>query len=419
MPAGPSASDIAESSGADVSSAAGARAGLIRICTAAFVAYASYAICRTPLLPMFARELGAEPPLIGLLMGASTLTGVFLKFPAGALSDLLGRRALLLAASCVFALMPFGYLAVSSLPLLFVLRFMHGSATAIFSPVAAASLSDIAPPARRGAWLSTYSTAQGAGQVVGPVLAGYLMAGGRFDRAFVTSGAIGLIVPAIVAGWRKPRRIANHRASWRDLPGAIADVVRDRLVLITSVAQAAQFVLNGALGAFLPLYGRDVLQLTTAQVGWLFALQTFTTLAVRPAMGFLSDRAGRRGLIVAGLTACGLGVVALSLAGSAAAASAAVVTYAAGAAMTTGATSAYITDLTHRQRYGAAHGVFGAIYDIGDAAGPIAAGVLVAAAGYMRMFQIMAAIPLIAAVGFALATRHESGGESSVSGSES
>lgn len=326
MPARSSASlaaDIAGSPGSDVSSAAGARAGLIRICTAAFVAYASYAICRTPLLPMFARELGAEPPLIGLLMGASTLTGVVLKFPAGALSDLLGRRALLVAASCVFALMPFGYLAVSSLPLLFVLRFMHGSATAIFSPVAAASLSDIAPPARRGAWLSTYSTAQGAGQVVGPVLAGYLIAGGRFDLAFISSGAIALSVPAIVAGWRKPRRIANHRASWRDLPEAIAAVASDRLVLITSVAQAAQFVLNGALGAFLPLYGRDVLQLTTAQVGWLFALQTFTTLAVRPAMGLLSDRAGRRGLIVAGLTACGLGVVALSLSGSAAAASAA------------------------------------------------------------------------------------------------
>ena len=51
--------------------------------------------------------------------------------------------------------------------------------------------------------------------------------------------------------------------------------------------------------------------------------------------------------------------------------------YAAGVAITTAATSAYITDITRRARYGAAHGVFGTIYDVGDALGPIAAGLLV------------------------------------------
>jgi hypothetical protein len=126
------------------------------LCAAGFVAYCSYSICRAPLLPLFARELGAGPSLIGFVMGASTLTGVFLKLPAGALSDLFGRRRLLIAGALVFATLPFSYLAVSTLAWLVVLRFLHGSATAIFGPVASASLSDIAPAARRGAWLSTY-----------------------------------------------------------------------------------------------------------------------------------------------------------------------------------------------------------------------------------------------------------------------
>ena len=64
-------------------------------------------------------------------MGASTLTGVFLKLPAGALSDLFGRRRLLVAGALVFATLPFSYLAVSTLAWLVVLRFLHGSATAI------------------------------------------------------------------------------------------------------------------------------------------------------------------------------------------------------------------------------------------------------------------------------------------------
>jgi MFS family permease len=79
--------------------------------------------------------------------------------------------------------------------------------------------------------------------------------------------------------------------------------------------------------------------------------------------------------------------------------------YAAGVATTTAATSAYITDITRRARYGAAHGVFGTIYDVGDALGPIAAGFLVLAVGYTRMFQIMAAVALVMAVAFAFTSR--------------
>lgn len=156
-----------------------ARTALIRLCAAGFLAYCSYAICRTPLLPLFARELGADAPMVGFILGASTLTGIVLKLPAGAWSDVLGRRPLLIAGGLAFAVMPFTYLGIASLGGLVVLRFIHGSATAIFGPVASASLSDVAPPHRRATWLSTYSTIQGAGQALGPVLAGYLLAIGR------------------------------------------------------------------------------------------------------------------------------------------------------------------------------------------------------------------------------------------------
>jgi DHA1 family multidrug resistance protein-like MFS transporter len=382
-----------------------ARIVLIRLCAAGFVAYCSYAICRTPLLPLFALELGAGPSLIGFVMGASTLTGIALKLPAGALSDMFGRRRLLFAGALVFATLPFTYLAASTLLVLILLRFAHGSATAIFGPVASASLSDIAPPGRRGTWLSTYSTAQGAGQALGPVLAGYLIAAGRFDLAFAAAGLIGVGVPIIVAGWRGPSGAPSNREPWQEFKRGVVEVGRDRLVLVTSGAQAAQFVLNGTLNAFLPLYGREVLGLSVTQLGWLFGLQTLTTLAVRPAIGFLSDRAGRRWVIVTGLVVCSAAVVLVSIATNLSEIITTIVAYAAGVATTTAATSAYITDVTRRARYGAAHGVFGTIYDVGDALGPIVAGFLVAAVGYTRMFQVMAAVALTMAVAFAVASR--------------
>ena len=386
-------------------SAPTARAAFLRLCAAGFVAYCSYSICRAPLLPLFARELGAGPSLVGFVMGASTLTGVFLKLPAGALSDLFGRRRLLVAGSLVFATLPFTYLAVSTLAWVVVLRFVHGSATAIFGPVASASLSDIAPASRRGTWLSTYSTAQGTGQAIGPIIAGYLIAAGRFDLAFAVSGVIGLGAPLIVGTWRGAPAGPSPPVSWPAFKRGIAEVVRDRLVLMTSAAHAAQFVLNGMLSAFLPLYGQEVLHLSASELGWLFGMQTLTTLLVRPAMGVLSDRVGRRLLIVTGLTICSLAVFALSVAVSLPTVIVVIASYAAGVAITTASTSAYITDITRRSRYGAAHGVFGTIYDVGDALGPISAGALVAALGYAPMFRVMAAVALSIAVVFAASTR--------------
>jgi MFS family permease len=384
-----------------------ARAAMVRLCAAGFVAYCSYSICRAPLLPLFAHELGAGPALVGFVMGASTLTGVVLKLPAGALSDLFGRRRLLVAGALVFATLPFTYLAVSTLAWLVVLRFLHGSATAIFGPVASASLSDIAPSARRGAWLSTYTTAQGTGQAIGPILAGYAIAAGRFDVAFAISGLIGLGVPLIVGTWRGVPAAPSARPLWPAFTRGIAEVASDRLVLITSAAHAAQFVLNGMLSAFLPLYGREVLNLSGSELGWLFGMQTVTTLLVRPGIGVLSDRIGRRAVIVTGLTICSVAVFSLSLASGLTTVVAVVAFYAAGVAITTAATSAYITDMTRRARYGAAHGVFGTIYDVGDALGPIVAGGLVAALGYAHMFQVMAAVAITMAAVFAISTAAE------------
>ena len=112
-------------------------------------------------------------------------------------------------------------------------------------------------------------------------------------------------------------------------------------------------------------------------------------------------------VIVTGLAICSLAVFSLSVTTTLTTVVVVVVTYAAGLAITTAATSAYITDLTRRARYGAAHGVFGTIYDIGDALGPIAGGALAAWLGFAHMFQVMAVVALIMALVFAVGTARQ------------
>src|SRR5688572_7250706 len=324
-------------------------------------------MCRSPLLPLLARELGASAPLVGLVVAASTITGVFLKLPAGTWSDLIGRGPLLLTAAVTFAVMPFSYLLSGSLAVLIALRFVHGSATAIMGPVMSATISDLAPSARRATWLSLYSTIQGAGQAVGPIIAGLVIARGRYDLAFVIAGTVALASPALVMSLRARGMTAaepktHHRKHFIQ---GIREVLAERRILVASIAHAFYFVINGTLNAFLPLFAQDRIGLSAVEIGWLFGVQTVTTLAIRPLIGAASDRLGRRGAIALGLAGCAASVWGISLASSHLELYAAVLMYAVSVAVTTAATSAYITDVAPKSRFGAAHGAFGTIYDIG------------------------------------------------------
>ena len=96
----------------------------------------SYQMARSPVLPRFAQDLGSSPELTGFIVAASTITGIFVKLPAGALSDILGRRRMMLFGALFFAGPPFLYPLVTEPVNLLLLRFLHGFATAILSPVA-------------------------------------------------------------------------------------------------------------------------------------------------------------------------------------------------------------------------------------------------------------------------------------------
>src|SRR3972149_7048782 len=92
------------------------------LCTVGFFARLSYALARSPVLPLFALYLGAGPEAIGFAVGISTVTGIFFKLPAGALSDIIGRKRTMLIGLLFFAVMPFTYLFIHDYNLLVLIR---------------------------------------------------------------------------------------------------------------------------------------------------------------------------------------------------------------------------------------------------------------------------------------------------------
>jgi MFS transporter, DHA1 family, multidrug resistance protein len=396
----------------------------LMLCLVGFSARLGYQMARPPVLPRFAAELGADAWLIGLIVGASTLTGVLIKFPAGALSDVLGRRRMLLLGAAFFAFPPFLYLLVQDAYTLLGLRFLHGLATAIFSPVASAAVADLFKEGR-GEKLGWFASASEFGSAFGPLLGGVLLgmlAGPGLYKFYVVHVIVGMLgVLAFLLAWRLPiggasiqgRPTSGSEAvkasRWRQFQQGMWEVVSNRAIVIASSVEAAMYLGVGALMGFLPLYAKNIVQLSDASVGVLIWVPLVMAMAGKPLAGRISDRLGRKPVILVGLVLC---IAMLPLIPITTQMTGLVIEgalFGLGMAIVTPSTTALVTDLCKAGNYGAALGVFGTIWDIGEASGPILAGALIFAVGslesagaYLLAFSIVAVVMVAVGLLFGL-----------------
>jgi len=112
------------------------------LCLTGGLAIFSSTMAKNPVLPLFIRSLGVSVGTLGFIAAASTVVGIVVSLPAGVVSDVIGRRRVILVAAFVFATAPFLYLLVDLPWQLVLVRIYHGLATAILGPVAMAAVAD-------------------------------------------------------------------------------------------------------------------------------------------------------------------------------------------------------------------------------------------------------------------------------------
>src|SRR6266700_4625262 len=126
-----------------------------------------------PLLPFWAEHLGANAVGVGLILTIYALAQFIFPPILGSLSDRYGRRPVIIASLLVEALsLAFTALA-STLPLLFIARFISGIGSSNIGS-AQAVVSDVTPAEGRARGMGLIGAAIGLGFVVGPALGGVL-----------------------------------------------------------------------------------------------------------------------------------------------------------------------------------------------------------------------------------------------------
>jgi MFS family permease len=381
------------------------RAFFLIICVMGLFAILSSTLSKNPVLKPFATSLGTPDNLLGIIAAASTIPGILISLPAASLSDVFGRRKVLLFAAFVFASAPFLYLGVNSWWTLALVRFYHGFATAIFIPVAEASIATLFPT-KRGERISLFNSATAVGRTLAPFLGGYILfaTNTSFFTLYIAVGIAGVTAFVIALLFLSERKNFGSEPTPVDkLPGKMfggwLTIIKNTQVMGVNFVQAVQYFVFGSVEFFFVGYLIDVVKLDLFSVGIITGSEIVALVIARPLIGRISDRIGRTKPILVGIVFSCVLVGAIPFTTQFPALLLIAIAYGCSFATVLSSTSPCVCDLVPASLVGASMGFLSTTMDIGQTLGPIVSGLIFATnfhyAGIFLFLSILLAISIL------------------------
>ena len=259
----------------------------------------------SPLLPVYAKELGASGVWLGLTFSAFAIVQAGFGPFAGRLSDRYGRKPFIMLGLLIYCAAALGYLTAQSFYQVIAFRAFSGFGTSLVFSVARAYVGDMTPRGHEGRWLGVFATADIIGFGTGPLVAGIFRQTLGFDSVFIAMATLLGTSAFILLVWlpRHSPLEVQHRAgtATRTATVPFATALKDRLVVAVTANQAMMSLSSGASFSFLALRLEDGLGATPIAIGLAFATQDLTGGVAQPLFGRFADRYNRRMLVTVGL----------------------------------------------------------------------------------------------------------------------
>lgn len=362
------------------------------------------------ILPLFARRFesfGAGVEELSMSAMAYALTSTFATPFVGMLADRFGRRPVILFSLAAHVLAFSGFLFATSAWMFILLRGMAGLFAAGLIPAVMSMVGDLAPLERRGQWIGIVNGGASAGWIAGPLLGGQLY--DRFGYVVPFAASIAMAAGALLLALvfihetHKPVPSSSQTSgSWAQ--GLRALPARPTISLLLLISFGVMFAW-AFIEPQLMYYAYDDLKWSSSQLGMVMSTYGVAFMLGELMLGQLSDRLGRKPVLVLGLALfaaqfIGLAafretswiVVSFLLAGL-------------GNALYDPALNALILDLTPAEHSAAVIGVKGMAGSLGSLLGPASLALFAGLIGPQIVFLIATALVFVLTLASGLALR--------------
>ena len=355
------------------------------LCLTVLLGYAHQSML-TPLVPLYVTDQGGSAFYAGLVLLAFSVPSFLVRPFFGYLADswtaagVLAMGLLLLAVGGVIYIVPY-------LAMLFVGGIVRGLGWAGVNTGGYTLLATVAPAARRGEAAGYYTAVTSSASIVFPGLGLLLIDAsfGGFHLAFLVGSAFalcGLPLAYLVYRPRTATAAPSLGASVAAEPPAPGGML-DRGVLLATALNFSSTLAAPALGAFLPLYARD---LGIHGIGFYYVAAGITSIIIRPLLGRKSDTMGRGPALAVGFAAQFIGFLLILAAQNLGMILIGGVFTSFGMALNNSSTTALAMDLANPAKRGKAMATFSISFQLGVGMGAIIAGGLADIFGFRGMY---------------------------------
>lgn len=339
------------------------------------------------LLPLFLTgTLGASVLLVGLIEGAGEAVAQIVKIFSGALSDRIGRRKpLLIAGYGLAALTKPVFALAGSAGTVMAARLTDRVGKGIRGAPRDALVADLVPPETRGAAFGLRQSMDTVGAFAGPLIAIAMMAVWSDIRLVFWVAVIPALIAVAVLAWgvREPEGTRPAAAARPRLDRATLSALPKPFWMVVALGTIMAFARISE--AFLILKA-DAVGVHAAWAPAVLVLLNIVYAGTAWPVGVLSDRIGRRGILMLSLATLAVALALLAIAPTPALAFAGIALWGLHMGLSQGILAAMVADTAPKSLRGSAFGAFNLAGGLATLAANLAAGALWTAGGAAATF---------------------------------
>ncbi|MEM9897585.1 MAG: MFS transporter, partial [Bacteroidota bacterium] len=324
-----------------------------------------------PELPDFMRTFGGED-YIGLHITFFTLTALISRPFSGKLTDTWGRVPVMVVGAVVTAVVALLYPFFLNIYAFLFIRFIHGFSTGFKPTGTSAYVADIVDDKHRGEGMGVLSFFGMTGMGLGNYIGGEIVLHFSTDILFYISAGVALLSIVILLGM-KETLVENKQPFSFALLKVNRNDLYEPTVLVPSVVM---LLVTFSFGSALTLAPDISLHLGIENKGLFFTYFTFTSLFSRIIGGKLSDRFGRKSVLMAAMIIIAIGSNYIGFAKSAAHLLIGAMIFGAGYGISSPSLFAWAIDLAPAQYRGRGFSTLFMALEIGIGLGALLAGQL-------------------------------------------
>jgi len=347
-------------------------------------------------LPIMAQDLDPSGVLVGMVISAWFLSRIFLELPAGMLSDRIGRRRLLIFGIGFSSFGPILCAFATNIYMLILGRAIWGLGTAFYFMNNTALLMDILPVNVRGRALGFFQGLEFVGSFMGAPIGAFLTLYMSFSQVFYFTLMLTLV--SLMIAWRSSSvKETETRGSVRSrvpLREVFRSLTNWGIVVVCLSNFLRMFITQGVFQTIFQLFLNEDLLFSIEVIGLILSARIAGQAASIIFAGILSDRVGRRPILIVGYVISASAFYAFTLTSDFGAMLVIALLQGIGEGFGLTTLIALLTDLSPPNIRGGVVGMFRTFQDLGGFTGPIAFMLLYESIAAINIFYLCAVLNL-------------------------